>query len=95
MVVTLATTVTFAQGIVTGTVVDGEMNSPLPGANVLLRATTTGVSTDFDGNFSINVPSNSGTLVVSFLGFETKQVNYTLSEEKPTSKSRYNPMPNH
>lgn len=91
LVVTLATTVTFAQGIVTGTVVDGEMNSPLPGANVLLRATTTGVSTDFDGNFSINVPSNSGTLVVSFLGFETKQVNYTLSGGKANIKITLQP----
>ncbi|MDO5608041.1 MAG: TonB-dependent receptor [Capnocytophaga sp.] len=69
----------YAQGVVTGTIIDGEMNSPLPGANVVVRGTTQGVSTDFDGKFSLNVPSNSGTLVVSYLGFESQQVAYTLS----------------
>ena len=50
----------------TGTVVDGS-NQPLPGADVVLAGTTTGVSTDFNGNFSLDVNTVSGTLKVSFI----------------------------
>ncbi|RED47840.1 SusC/RagA family TonB-linked outer membrane protein [Seonamhaeicola aphaedonensis] len=60
----------FAQ-TVTGTVTaDGQ---PLPGATVLVKGTTTGTSTDFDGNFSINADANS-TLVFSYVGYATKEV---------------------
>ncbi|MGB5553855.1 MAG: TonB-dependent receptor [Flavobacteriaceae bacterium] len=64
----------FSQGTITGTVIDGEANGPLPGANVVVKGTTTGVSTDFDGNFSIQVPEGSGTLVISYIGFVSKSV---------------------
>ncbi len=42
----------FAQTTVSGTV--SEENGPLPGANVIIKGTTTGTQTDFDGNYSIN-----------------------------------------
>ena len=45
----------------------------LPGVNVLIKGTTTGVSSDFDGNYSIDAPSN-GTLIFSYLGYATKEV---------------------
>lgn len=45
----------------------------LPGVNVLIKGTTTGVSSDFDGNYSIDAPSN-GTLIFSYLGYTTKEV---------------------
>jgi len=48
--------------------------SPLPGANILEKGTTNGVTTDFDGNFSITVPDQNATLVVSYIGFETKEI---------------------
>lgn len=72
---------------VTGTVTD-DLGAPLPGVNVVEKGTTNGVSTDFDGNFSLNVP-NSATLVFSSLGFSTKEVlvsgqsviNVSLSED--------------
>lgn len=48
--------------------------SPLPGASVLLKGTTTGVPTDVDGNFSIKVPSQSSILVISMIGMITKEV---------------------
>ncbi len=58
-----------ASGTVTDT--DGD---PLPGASVLLKGTTTGTQSDFDGNFVLNgVPSN-GTLVVSYIGFTNREV---------------------
>ncbi|UOB19133.1 TonB-dependent receptor [Abyssalbus ytuae] len=69
----------FSQGTVTGKVVDADLGEPLPGANVLVKGTTNGTSTDFDGNFTVNVSGNSGTLVVSYIGFLRKEVPFTLS----------------
>lgn len=46
---------------------------PLPGVNVLVRSTTNGAVTDFDGNYSINALPDA-ILVFSYLGFETKEI---------------------
>ncbi|MBZ9627457.1 TonB-dependent receptor [Psychroflexus sp. CAK1W] len=59
---------------VTGTVVDQDGN-PLPGANVIVKGTSTGAQTDFDGMFSIQVPEDQNTLVVSYVGFKNVEVN--------------------
>ncbi|AEM70155.1 outer membrane insertion C-terminal signal protein [Allomuricauda ruestringensis DSM 13258] len=67
----------FAQGTLTGTVVDGELGGPLPGASVVVKGTSNGTSTDFDGNFTLEVNQNSGTLIVSYIGFIKKQVEFT------------------
>jgi TonB-linked SusC/RagA family outer membrane protein len=56
-----------------GTVTD-DTRSPLPGVTILLMGTSVAVSTDANGHYSINVPSNSKTLVFSFIGMKTKQV---------------------
>ncbi|MDT7829756.1 TonB-dependent receptor [Pricia sp. S334] len=61
-----------ASAQVTGTVLDDE-GVPLPGASVVVKGTTTGSTTDFDGNFSIEAEVGD-TLVVSYIGFETRQV---------------------
>ncbi len=66
-----------SQGTITGTVTDVELGEPLPGANVVVQGTTNGTTTDFDGNFVIEVSKNTGTLLVSYIGFVTKKVNYT------------------
>ncbi|MFS4448000.1 VIT domain-containing protein [Maribacter sp. 2307UL18-2] len=60
------------RGIISGTVldVDGE---PLPAANVIVKGTTTGTTTDFDGNFSINADEND-ELEISYLGFNTTSI---------------------
>lgn len=60
-----------AQTKVTGTVSDA--NGPIPGANVNLKGTKTGVSTSFDGTYSIDAPSN-GILVFSFIGLKNKEI---------------------
>ena len=57
---------------VTGTVTDMS-GMPLPGVNVIVKGTSTGTSTDFDGLFNLDVPSSS-TLVFSFLGFQTQEI---------------------
>lgn len=56
---------------VTGTVSDA--NGPLPGASVVVKGTTTGTQTDFDGNYVINAESDA-TLVFSYVGFKTQEV---------------------
>ena len=68
----LTTSMSFAQKTVTGVVSDPD-GLPLPGATVLVQGTTTGVTTDFDGNFSINV-SEGQSLEFSFVGYETSAI---------------------
>lgn len=60
-----------AQTTVSGIVSDS--SGPIPGANVVLKGTKTGITTNIDGNYSINVPSG-GVLVFSFMGLKTKEV---------------------
>lgn len=70
-------TMAFSQGTITGTVVDGELGGPLPGASVMVRGTSVGTSTDFDGNFTLEVNQASGTLVVSYIGFVTQNIKFS------------------
>lgn len=58
----------------TGTVISSEDNQPLPGVNVIVKGTTMGTITDFDGNFSLSVPADAETLVFSFMGMQTQEV---------------------
>lgn len=59
---------------VTGTITEASSGQPLPGVNVILKNTSKGASTDFDGNFTLNdVPLNS-IVVISYLGFVTQEI---------------------
>jgi len=60
--------------LVTGNVTSAEDRSPVPGASVVVKGTTVGTVTDSDGNFSLNVPQNAQTLVISFVGMVTQEV---------------------
>ena len=60
--------------VVTGTVTLAEDGSALPGVSILVKGTTIGVSTDFDGNYSIEVPSADTVLVFSFVGETTQEI---------------------
>ncbi len=59
---------------VKGTVTSSEDGIPLPGVSIVLKGTNTGTITDFDGTYDINVPNGTGTLVLSYLGFETQEI---------------------
>jgi TonB-dependent starch-binding outer membrane protein SusC len=59
---------------VSGVVISGEDNLPLPGVSVLVKGTTTGTVTDVDGKFNVNVSGSDATLVLSFIGFTTLEV---------------------
>ena len=61
-----------AQQEVTGQVLD-DGGQPLPGASIVIKGTTTGTTTDFDGNFTIEA-TDGDTLVISYIGFESKEV---------------------
>ncbi|WP_339706402.1 SusC/RagA family TonB-linked outer membrane protein [uncultured Kriegella sp.] len=58
---------------VTGTVFD-ELETPLPGASIVEKGTTNGVSTDFDGNYSIEVSNQNAVLVISYIGYGEQEI---------------------
>ncbi|MCF8360521.1 MAG: TonB-dependent receptor [Prolixibacteraceae bacterium] len=58
---------------VTGKIVD-ENNQSLPGVNVVLKGTTTGTVTNFEGFYQLQVPSNDGVLVFSAIGYNTVEI---------------------
>lgn len=59
---------------VSGVVISGEDNLPLPGASVLVKGTTNGAVTDIDGKFTLSVSGPSDVLVLSFIGFNPMEV---------------------
>ncbi len=73
LILALVVQLTFAQQkTITGTVTD-DTGLPLPGANVIIKGTSSGTQSDFDGNYTIS--ANVGqTLTFSYVGFETKEV---------------------
>ena len=65
----------FAQEkVISGKVTSSEDGTPVPGVNVLVKGTTIGTATDGDGAYKISVPSGSTTLILSFIGFKTTEV---------------------
>ena len=62
--------------IINGIIMDSS-GSPLIGASVLEKGTTNGTITDFDGKFSLTISKYPSTLIVSYTGFETKEVTCT------------------
>lgn len=62
----------FAQSTVSGTVVDNN-GMPIPGVNISVKNTTKGATTDFDGNYSIDL-ENGDTLSFSYIGYRTQEV---------------------
>lgn len=67
------TTGLHAQKQISGNVTSSN-NDPLPGVSIVIKGTTTGVSTDFDGNYKLSNVTDNTTLIFSFLGFTTKEV---------------------
>tara|TARA_R110002050_G_scaffold286121_2_gene436312 strand:- start:55966 stop:59250 length:3285 start_codon:yes stop_codon:yes gene_type:complete len=69
-----------AQTVVTGTVLAGDdSGGPLPGVTVLVKGTTNGAVTDFDGNYSITASANA-TLVFSYIGYKAQEINVASKE---------------
>ncbi|MDT0606662.1 TonB-dependent receptor [Croceitalea rosinachiae] len=69
------TIASFAQdGVLTGTLNDGEFNDVLPFANVLIKGTTTGTTSDFDGKYTLDLEEGTYTIVFSYVGYQTKEI---------------------
>jgi outer membrane receptor protein involved in Fe transport len=75
----MCTAFTMAQTVITGTVMDREMNAPLPGANIIEKGTTNGTSSDFDGNFTLIAESTSGEIEISYVGYSKVLVKFSGS----------------
>ena len=74
--------VALAQVPVKGTVID-QTGESVPGASIQVKGSTQGTITDFDGNFSLNVPDKKSVLVISFIGYATQEVQ--VDPSKPMS----------
>ncbi len=79
---------TLAQRTITGKVTDASDGTGLPGVNVVVKGTTVGTATDFNGNYTISTPSDAKILVFSSIGMTTQEVaikgstlNVTLSSD--------------
>lgn len=59
---------------VRGKISSAEDGSPLPGATVIVKGSTVGTTADIDGNYTINVPVGTETLVFSYVGMKTQEV---------------------
>lgn len=59
---------------ITGKVTAAEDGSPLPGVNVILKGTTNGTVTDISGEFTVSAPPSGGTLIFSFIGYQSTEV---------------------
>jgi TonB-linked SusC/RagA family outer membrane protein len=59
---------------VSGRVTAADTGQGMPGVSVALRGTTTGVATDSEGNFQLQVPDNNAVLIFRFLGYQTREI---------------------
>lgn len=59
---------------VTGTVISAEDDNPVIGASIVVAGTTTGTVTDYNGAFTLDVPSNAKKLIVSYIGMKSVEV---------------------
>jgi TonB-dependent SusC/RagA subfamily outer membrane receptor len=75
MIALFSVSVSLGQGrVVTGTVTEADTGDPIPGANVVVKGTSSGSVTDLDGKYSVNIQDESAVLVFSFVGFVSYEV---------------------
>ena len=71
----LTPTQIFAQtGKISGTIMDGEFNEPMAFANVLIKNTTKGTTSDFDGKYNIDIEPGLYTVIFSYIGYQTIEI---------------------
>lgn len=75
-----------SKGTVTGTVTDKEMSGEaLPFANVFIKGTSIGGTTDMDGKYTLSVPTGNQTIVFSFVGYQTIEKQIVIKENETTT----------
>ena len=65
--------------IIRGTVIDADFQDPIPFANILVKETGTGTTSDFDGNFEIYLDEGSYTLQFSYIGYKTIEISEVVT----------------
>lgn len=75
------------KGNISGSVLDNN-NEPLVGVNIIVQGTQKGVQTDIDGNFTLSTTKGETTLIVSYVGFKTKNIT-TYSDTKNLTITLY------
>jgi hypothetical protein len=63
--------------VIKGVVTGAEDGQGIPGATVMFKGTTVGTVTDIEGKFTLSIPQNAKTLVISFVGMKTQEINLT------------------
>lgn len=74
---------TFSQFVVTGRVIDSTSREPLQGASVFCQNTTSGTITNKEGEFSLQLKSGGYELIISFTGYQTREVRISNSDNSP------------
>lgn len=74
LLILLTSIIGYSQTKIVGKVLDEEFNETMPFANVLVKGSSKGVTTDFDGNYSIIISPGTYTLIYSFVGYKTKEI---------------------
>ncbi|MBB6610949.1 SusC/RagA family TonB-linked outer membrane protein [Pontibacter sp. Tf4] len=75
----LVSVTAYGQATVSGKVTDAGSGMALPGVAVVVVGTTTGTSTDVNGNYSITLPTEQGRLTFSYIGYESRTITVTPS----------------
>jgi len=84
----LVTTLAFSQGIVKGIAWDGDMKEAMVGANAVVKGTTNGVTSNYDGSFQLSVPAGSSTIEISFIGYTTVDKQITVKDGETVDLGR-------
>ena len=72
-------------GIVRGNLIDNDFQDPVPFANIIVKETGTGTTSDFDGNYELVLSEGVYTIIFSFIGYETVEVqDVVINSEEPT-----------
>ena len=70
----LALQLTAQSGKIIGSITDGDYNEPMAFSNVLVKNTTTGTTSDFDGNYQLEVSEGIYTLIFSYIGYQSIEI---------------------
>ena len=76
-------TIVFGQFTITGKVVDSATKEPLFGASVFAQNTTSGTTTNREGGFSLSLKSGGYELIVSFTGYQSKEIRISNNDSNP------------
>lgn len=70
----------YSQGTINGTITDNGQNAPLSGVNIVEKGTNNGVTSEFNGDFTLSVNNDKGTVVVSHIGYTSQSITFILKD---------------